>query len=78
MAATAESIVKRFLLANPSITEEELQWRVDGRLEWVCEDGIGHTVYAPDWSDYVHGCSGNCRDIHIPKWTAEERRGDFV
>jgi len=37
--------------------------RMDGRIEWVCEHGVGHTVYNPnDWGKWTfsHGCCGCC------------------
>ena len=37
-----------------------LNYREDGRIEWVCKHGIGHTVYYPEWSDGVHGCDRCC------------------
>lgn len=45
---------------------EELSFREDGRVEWICEHGVGHTVYNPnDWGEYtyVHGCCGCCCNI---------------
>ena len=47
---------------NPGIKYEDLQWRMDGRLEWICEHGCGHTVYSNN-SDFVHGCCGCCENI---------------
>jgi len=48
--------------------ESEFLVRMDGRIEWVCEHGVGHTVYAPpelgDWG-WVHGCDGCC-GIDVP------------
>lgn len=35
--------------------------RMDGRKEKICEHGVGHTVYAPQGSDYNHGCDGCCK-----------------
>lgn len=32
--------------------------REDGRMEWVCEHGIGHTIWYPEGSDGLHGCDG--------------------
>lgn len=36
--------------------------RGDGRIEWVCRHGVGHTIYSivkePSW--FVHGCDGCC------------------
>jgi len=34
----------------------------DGIIEWICEHGVGHTVWSPH--DYnVHGCDGCCRKL---------------
>ena len=44
--------------------------RADGRIEWICEDGIGHTIYEPEFNNrsgrfaYAHGCDGCCSDIN--------------
>ena len=48
-------------------TDEFLLVREDGRLERICEHGIGHTVghmntkQLSDDSMWVHGCDGCCR-----------------
>lgn len=39
--------------------------RADGRAEWVCEHGIGHTIFVPPEFEHidawwVHGCDGCC------------------
>lgn len=48
---------------------EQYLTRTDGRIEWLCEHGVGHTVDAPKkykkevgkyWN--VHGCDGCCGD----------------
>ena len=62
-----DSIEEKFLKKNPTVEPSELNWTGDGRLEWVCEHGIGHTVYAPEDLDLVHGCDGCCEDIIILK-----------
>ena len=42
--------------------------RADGRVEWVCIHGIGHTIYEPNLNNregkyaYSHGCDGCCID----------------
>ena len=41
--------------------------RLDGRIEWTCKHGIGHTVGhvnpAQEVGDYgIHGCDGCCSD----------------
>lgn len=56
---------ERFLKLNPDVSPKELNWRSDGRLEWVCEHGVGHTVYAPAGSDFIHGCDGCCDRVNI-------------
>lgn len=42
----------------------QLNHRADGRIEGICEHGVGHTLYNPnDWGEYTfsHGCCGkNC------------------
>lgn len=51
-----------------SLPIEELQYRLDGRIEWICEDGVGHTIYAPPWlgdHGYTHGCDGCCSKIKL-------------
>lgn len=47
---------------------EEFLMRMDGRCEWVCDHGIGHTVWVPDQfkdqdSWWSHGCDSCCRVI---------------
>lgn len=39
--------------------------RADGRKEWICEHGVGHTIYVPpkhkdDKSWWAHNCDGCC------------------
>ena len=34
--------------------------RLDGRIKWICEHSIGHTIWSPE-GYYVHGCDGCCR-----------------
>ena len=39
--------------------------RLDGRVEWICEHGIGHTIYVPPEVEHedawwIHGCDGCC------------------
>ena len=50
--------------------KKDIQMRGDGRLEWVCKHGIGHTIAVPtNWPGppkgkpdyrYIHGCDGCC------------------
>ena len=47
-----------------------IKQRADGRVEWVCDHGIGHTIAVPtNWPRpdkgkpdyrYIHGCDGCC------------------
>jgi hypothetical protein len=41
----------------------DCQFRSDGRIEWVCKHGVGHTVWASKKlgkSGYTYGCDGCC------------------
>lgn len=54
-----EKIKKHF--PNSSIV-----YRSDGRVEWVCEHGVGHTISVPrryenQESWWAHGCDGCCK-----------------
>ena len=70
MIIPREKIIKKFLEknTNPNVKEKDLGWRLDGRLEWICYHGCGHTVYAPPvkqtngkmFENWVHGCCGCC------------------
>lgn len=49
--------------ARLQVDVADLQRRMDGRIEWVCEHGVGHTVHATDKASYIHGCDGCCRNV---------------
>lgn len=58
----------------PWTTGQTVQRR--GILEAFCEHGIGHTIYAYEWSgekgtkyEGVHGCDGCCsgKDLSLPE-----------
>uniref|UniRef100_A0A6C0EPE4 Uncharacterized protein n=1 Tax=viral metagenome TaxID=1070528 RepID=A0A6C0EPE4_9ZZZZ len=51
---------------NSGVTIDNLSWREDGRLEWICSHNIGHTVFSPD-RYFTHGCDGCCKQIYIPE-----------
>ncbi len=59
---TMEEVAKKY-------KKGELCHRADGRLEWVCEHGIGHTVWYPKGfgskAGPVHGCDGCCAKRNI-------------
>lgn len=42
------------------IKKEDMLMRADGRIEWVCNHGVSHTIYSKD-NYYIHGCDGCCR-----------------
>lgn len=44
--------------------ENEFLRRADGRIEWVCTHGVGHTVWCPN-ENYIHGCDGCCRQLYV-------------
>ncbi|MAE82668.1 MAG: hypothetical protein CMB80_08040 [Flammeovirgaceae bacterium] len=51
---------------NWAKTNMRINIRSDGRREWICKHGIGHTVGVPeekkgdtDW--WLHGCDGCCK-----------------
>jgi hypothetical protein len=43
----------------------EFEIRADGRIEWICEHGVGHTIWYPEGSNDVHGCDGCCNKLVI-------------
>jgi len=48
--------------------EGRINLRGDGRVEWVCDHGVGHTIYNPnDLGKYsmVHGCDGCCSELKL-------------
>jgi hypothetical protein len=58
-----------------------LQYRADGRLEWVCDHGIGHTIDVPEeyahintW--WIHGCDGCCKGVREKylRWKNAKRK----
>ncbi len=49
-------------------------FRVDGRIEFLCEPGCGHTIHIPEWIQkskseqqkntwWSHGCDGCCDGV---------------
>jgi hypothetical protein len=47
--------------------------RYDGRMEWLCEHGVGH-------GQHIHGCDGCCSNEYYPggrynvRWKKTEKR----
>lgn len=41
---------------------DELQYRGISRIEWICEHGVGHTIWSP-FNFFEHGCDGCCQKI---------------
>ena len=72
-----------FLKDNPKINPKDIKSR-DYRLEWICEHGIGHTIWACNddeldiHSDYVHGCDGCCRHLVIDEISKKYEKNDDV
>jgi len=62
--------VNKFMINNPEIKENEITFR-DYRIEWTCNHGVGHTIWAYQngdiQSDYIHGCDGCCEKIKVMK-----------
>ena len=40
-----EKVWNQIVLENQKMKKGELGLRLDGRIEWVCEHGVGHTVW---------------------------------
>jgi len=43
---------------------------MDGRVEFICEHGCGHTIHIPsgiskkdEWAWWSHGCDGCCEGV---------------
>lgn len=39
---------------------KEFHRRLDGRIEWICEHGCGHTIWYPKGNSGTHCCCGCC------------------
>jgi|GEM_PF-2915728 len=57
---------KKGMLFASNLPSNKFIFRADGRIEWQCEHGVGHTVWAPAgyrkmtgkyWNS--HGCCGS-------------------
>ena len=56
-------ITKNELAKRINKPEKELGRRADGRIEWFCKHGVGHTVFFPKGNTSIHGCDGCCEGI---------------
>lgn len=59
-----EQIIEKILESNPRFKRENLTVRADGRVEYDCGHGRGHTIYSTN-NDYIHGCDRCCEDYTI-------------
>lgn len=61
-----------FYIKHPEArTRKKFITRMDGRIEWICEHDIGHTIFVPkqnksDSSWWSHGCDGCCKIFKTP------------
>ena len=42
--------------------------RWDGRIEAICEHGVGHTIFAPKKkgnTGFIHGCDSCCDSVKL-------------
>lgn len=60
-----KEVVNKILLINKNLNSKDLGFRADGRLEWFCKHKIGHTIYAPAFSTFSHGCCGDCKELKV-------------
>jgi len=50
-----------------NILHDSFRYRADGRIEWICKHGVGHTILEPqDHGKYnfTHGCDGCCKVLY--------------
>lgn len=57
-------IIVEDLCKKYKIKKKDLVFRADGRIEWLCDHGVGHPIYAPN-GNYVHGCCGCCAKLGV-------------
>lgn len=65
-------------MAITRILKRDLVHRGDGRVEWVCPHGCGHTIEVPEHrvdqaAYWVHGCDGCCSGKRA-QWAAHKER----
>ncbi|MBT3395444.1 hypothetical protein HOA59_00980 [archaeon] len=59
-----EEIIEIVMELDPEMDPKNLIYRADGRIEYSCEHGVGHTIYSSQ-NDYTHGCDGCCKDYNL-------------
>jgi hypothetical protein len=53
-----------YKLLDSIIPNRDWGQRLDGRIEWYCKHGIGHTIWWPgDDNNSIHGCDGCCSEF---------------
>ena len=66
-----DSIENILMRMNKHIKKNDFFWRSDGRLEWVCEHNVGHTVCCfgtkSSFLNWTYGCDGCCKNIQCLK-----------
>lgn len=64
---------------DPYDNDFEFYPRADGRLELICEHGVGHTIYSPN-NNFIHGCCGSecCKKFKIIRHPAEINKISLV
>jgi hypothetical protein len=57
--------------------------RADGRKEWTCKHGVGHTIFVPEiyrdqeaW--WMHGCCGCCSVVEFLEYPKNGRNNKIV
>lgn len=50
-----------------NVTISELHIRSDGRVEWICKHGIGHTIWYPKGSNAIHTCDNCCSKLKMTR-----------
>ena len=62
--------------------EKEFIRRLDGRIEWQCKHGCGHTVWAPKikqdngtyYENYTHCCDWCCLQLYDNRRRCNEQK----
>lgn len=60
---TVEEFKKKF----GHLEMKNIHFRLDDRVEWICEHGIGHTIFDVANQPRIHGCDGCCSKLEKRK-----------